>query len=110
MLILPFVLNCRRHTADASDWTQGVSREVIESEKLNNDIKNEGMHDDSWVDGMIPPDCLHCSVLGPPNDLFDLMGKVLPFRIKAFKVGVDKSLNQLDFSPRQVLIITRKSK
>ena len=30
MLILPFVLNFRRHTADASDWMQRVAREVIE--------------------------------------------------------------------------------
>ena len=34
--------------------------------------------------GTIPPDPLHCSVLGPPNNLFDLMRKVLPFQIKAF--------------------------
>ena len=33
------------------------------------------IHDDSWVDGMIPPDRRHCSVLGSPNDFFDLMKK-----------------------------------
>ena len=39
-------------------------------------IKIQGMHDDSWVGKRLPPDPLHCNVLGPPNDLFDLMEKV----------------------------------
>ena len=39
-------------------------------------IKLKDMHDDSWVGKRLPPDPLHCNVLGPPNDLFDLMEKV----------------------------------
>lgn len=39
-------------------------------------IKIKDMHDDSWVGKRLPPDPLHCNVLGPPNDLFDLMEKV----------------------------------
>ena len=39
-------------------------------------IRIKDMHDDSWVGKRLPPDPLHCNVLGPPNDLFDLMEKV----------------------------------
>ena len=39
-------------------------------------IKLKDGHDDSWVGKRLPPDPLHCNVLGPPNDLFDLMEKV----------------------------------
>ena len=39
-------------------------------------IKIKDMHDDSWVGKCLPPDPLYCNVLGPPNDVFDLMEKV----------------------------------
>ena len=39
---------------------------------------------DWWDDSARPSESLHCSVLAPPNNLFDLMRKVLPFQIKAF--------------------------
>ena len=34
------------------------------------------MHDNSWVGKHLPPDPLHVNVLGPPNNLFDLMETV----------------------------------
>ena len=39
-------------------------------------IKLKNGHDDSWVGKYLPPDPLHCNVLGPPNDCFDLMEEV----------------------------------
>ena len=39
-------------------------------------IKLKDGHDDSWVGKHLPPDPLHVNVLGPPNDVFDLMEKV----------------------------------
>ena len=39
-------------------------------------IKLKNVHDGSWVGKYLPPDPLHCNVLGPPNDCFDLMEEV----------------------------------